>query len=486
MKLNHRHRLLVIAVLIALLTGLMPSSVAVLASDYEQRAQFQPPVLIVNTSFLNVRSGPGIQYGIIATLVGGTGMPVLGVASDRVWYQVSTVAGVGWVNVQLTIPRGDFRNVPLVEAPPLVDAFALAPAFSYSGAVNNLDDTAVDMGFSNQREWGVSVLIPHPLRAEPTINAAEVQFQEPDNSVIYTVLQATFNEGVNWIRVSVPSQFRAGQTVTGWLEETKVRFRPFACQLSAVELTQSVDLRRGPDGTGANGDVSVAGGYEAYLLDRIGNVYKIELINGSFGWVEESFIRVRDRASVRSEYCELGGAAARIPSTAPGQPGQRIAPSYATAAVPRVIINTGFLNIRSGPGAQFTTVATLPGGTELPVIGRAADGVWYLVRGPFGDGWLNVEFTLFRGDGSRLPIIRNATGMIATPTGVINRTVTLYAAPNLTLGVVGTVAGPVEVDVVARTADGLWVQVNTALGFGWVQAEFISLGGNVAAIPVIP
>jgi uncharacterized protein YgiM (DUF1202 family) len=71
----------------------------------------------------------------------------------------------------------------------------------------------------------------------------------------------------------------------------------------------------------------------------------------------------------------------------------------------RVIVNTGNLNIRSGPGAGFSTIATVPGGTELPVIGRAADGVWHLVQGSFGQGWINIEFAIFRGDYASVPIL---------------------------------------------------------------------------------
>lgn len=431
-----------------------------------QRVQFSAPVMVVNTSFLNIRTGPGVQYDILITVVGGTTLPVLGVANDRVWYQVSTVAGVGWLNSQFVLARGDFSNVPLVAAPPLPPVSSVT---SFSGAINRTDDTAVDLGFSSQREWGVSVVIGHPLRSEPTINATEVQFLPDDRSIIFTITGATTSEGIAWVRIVTP------EGRSGWLEQTKVTYRPFACELSAVLMTQDFPLNVGPDGTGGNG--FVAGGQEAYLLDRVGDLYKIELIDGSVGWVEGSALLVRDRASVRSQYCEAGGAAARAAGvTAPTTP--RRSPVVA-------IINTGFLNIRSGPGAQFTAVTALPGGTQLDVIGLAPDRVWYLVEGTFGRGWVNSEFVLFRGDGRNLPIIRGAVGEIATPRATVNQAVTLYAAPNLTLGVVGTLAAGSQVTVVARTADFNWVQLNTPLGFGWVQRDFVTLSGDTSLIPVV-
>lgn len=477
-------RILSIAVLFALLFGVLSGGTA-LATENEQQVQFTAPVMVVNTSFLNIRSGPGIQYNVLLTVTGGTALPVLGVASDGVWYQVSTVVGVGWLNSQYAIARGDFANVPLAEAPALLDpTTVLSTGTSVSGTVSGTTNTSGTASVGSGRQWGASVIIGHPLRTGPSINEPELGIFEPDSSVIYTVSNATDNEGVNWIQVNIPGG------ATGWFETSKVLFRPFACDLSAVSFTQDVPLRRGPDGTGPDGDVFVSGGHEAYLLDKVGPVYKVELISGDIGWVEESFIRVRDRSSVTSAFCESGGTDSGV-AIAPGVTGDTtatgatVSPNVALASVPRVVVNTAFLNIRSGPGAQYTGITTVSGGTELAVLGFAPDRVWYLVSGTFGQGWLNSEFTLFRGDGRRLPIIREAIGEVAAPTGVVNGSVTLYAAPNLTLGNIGTLTGPIEVPVVARTADSLWVQVETSLGFGWIQAEFVTLQGNIGLVPII-
>jgi uncharacterized protein YraI len=461
-----RFRILLLIALLGLLVGLLPAQL-VSAAPSEQRATVASPIMIVNTSFLNIRTGPGIEYSTLITVVGGTTLPVLGVAEDRVWYQVSTVVGVGWVNSQYVLARGNFANVPLAEAPPLIDDRAIIVS----------DDTAVDFGFSTQREWGVSVTVDQPLRYDPSINSAQIQGLGPDTRLIFTVVGATFAEGVPWIQIQLPD----GKV--GWLEQPKVTFRPFACELSAVLITQNVDLKKGPDGSGPDSAVYVSQGQEVYLLNRIDNQFQIELIDGTVGWVDISFIQVRDRASVYSQYCANGGFASRsngAVNSAAADDG------VARASIPRVIINTGYLNIRSGPGAQYTSVIALPGGTELSVLGRAPDGVWYLVQGPFGQGWLNIDFVLFRGDGSRLPTIRNAVGEVATPKATVNRpTATLYAAPNLTLGVVGTLTQDTVVDVVARTADSLWIQVDTDLGFGWIQADFITLSGDTGMIPVV-
>lgn len=476
---KQRSRLVSVIVLFAILLGTLSSVGVVFASDHEQRANTTSPVMIVNTSFLNVRTGPGIQYSVLVTVVGGSALPVLGVANDGVWYQVSTVVGVGWVNSQYVLPRGDFSRVPQAAAPALIDPRSIVPTTSGVTTTTTTDETAVDAGFSSQREWGISVITEHQLKATPAMSGADIAFQPADASIIYAVIGATFNEGVNWIQIDVPG------LSSGWLEASKVIFRPFACSnFSAVVATQTAELKRGPDGSGVDGGAFMQVGAEAYLLDVKGNLYKVELQNGTIGWLDSSQLRVRQAGEVKIPFCDQVATLAASGATAT-RPTFTVDPSVAFASVPRVIVNTGFLNVRSGPGAQYTTVITLAGGTEVSVLGVAPDRVWYLVQGPFGQGWLNNEFVLFRGDGSRLPIIRGAVGSVAAPTASLNRDVVVYAAPNLTLGSIGNLAVGTQVEVVARTADLKWVQLKTSLGFGWVQAEFVTISGDTGLIPVI-
>ena len=104
-----------ISILFAMLIMLLSLAIGgtVSASDAEQ--SFQQPILVVNTSFLNVRTGPGVQYTVLVTVVGGTELPVLGIFGDGVWYQVATDGGPGWVNIEFTLPRGDLSNLPILE-----------------------------------------------------------------------------------------------------------------------------------------------------------------------------------------------------------------------------------------------------------------------------------------------------------------------------------------------------------------------------------
>ena len=90
-----RSKLFSVILVIVFSLGMLAWGQIAIAAPEQQQAQFVAPRLVVNSSFLNVRTGPGIQYNVLITVVGGTELPVLARVSDNVWFQVSTVVGVG-------------------------------------------------------------------------------------------------------------------------------------------------------------------------------------------------------------------------------------------------------------------------------------------------------------------------------------------------------------------------------------------------------
>jgi uncharacterized protein YgiM (DUF1202 family) len=180
-------------------------------------------------------------------------------------------------------------------------------------------------------------------------------------------------------------------------------------------------------------------------------------------------------------------------------------------ALPIVVVNTGNLNVRTGPGPQFTVLTTVPGGTELPVLGRNQDSSWYLVATAIGSGWVNTPFTLPRGDFSFVPFVRWETlvtpvvqplpqslglpanaGVIAIPqiqvpqvivnTGNLN----VRSGPGAVYTVIASVPGGTSFEPLGVTVDGAWYYVSgAAFGRGWISAEFTIFRGAYDAIPVI-
>jgi uncharacterized protein YgiM (DUF1202 family) len=490
-----------------------------MAGNVEQQVQFVAPRLVVNSSFLNVRTGPGIQFSVLITVVGGTEMPVLGRASDNVWYQVSTVVGVGWVNVQYTVPRGNFENVPLVTFEEAIASASLpgtpltlglpdgqggggpstAPFTSpaIGGPIRvTLENGRVTSFSPGERFRAVINVEAVNLRTQPAVDSSTLGTLFRDTSNDYSIVgNAKSRDGIDWIAIDVPD------VGVGWIESNKTMIRLSRVAGTVVQVAADIiSLTDAPGGSGLNLPI-LSSGIEAFLINisRDGNFIQIELGDGTQGWLPFNSVVTRsgtptdeiDFSQFPSLVTSPSGAITGVAGT-PGTDELGVGGGGIPAAfgldTPHVVINTGFLNIRSGPGAQFSIVATLPGGTELPVLGIATDGVWFLVQGSFGRGWVNSEFAVFRGSIDAVAIIPNdtAVGILANPMAVIaTGPITLYAAPGANFGAIGALTGPLEVPVVARTVDGLWVQLNTSLGFGWVLASQVVIRGDASLIPIV-
>ncbi len=487
---------LLILLLSILLGGSLGGVAASSLSTSDQVVQFVTPTMVVNTSFLNIRTGPGARYSVLITVVGGTDLPVLGRANDGVWYQVSTVIGVGWVNSEFVIPRGDFTNIPTVAAPPFssfgssnpgnTPSIIVLPNAPGQTVASGQGGGAIDAGIDSN---GNPIVISGPgERFRAVINVEAVDLRTEPNGRRITTLYRTPNvdyplvgnardrNGVEWFAITVPT---AG---TGWVEAPKVTLRlSGACRTVLTIVAQTVGL--------GDSDIILTSGNEAYIVNitQDGQFVEIELPGGEVGLVP--FNAVVTRTGTTTDNLDINCAAVAVPGTVNGDQGGGVVsnPSAPRLAGSRIIVNTAFLNIRSGPGAQYLPVATVPGGTELAVLGIASDRVWFLIEGTFGRGWVNEEFTIFRGVIDNVPVIQLSavTGVLSTPQAVISGAVTLYAAPGgTTFGAVGTISGPLEVPVVARTADFVWVQINTSLGFGWVLANQVTIRGDTGLIPV--
>jgi uncharacterized protein YgiM (DUF1202 family) len=465
---NLKSRMLLITLLVVLVGSAVLSGVVM-----AQQAQFAAPIMVVNVSFLNVRSGPGAYYSIITTVVGGTELPVLGVASDGVWYQVSTLIGNGWVNSEHAVGRGDFTHIPVVEAPPVDMSFLDGSVPADVAALGQGGGVAAPASTGGNGGWGLSVVTPHG-GIIGDINSGWTTWLDA-NGVFYPIIGES---GLGNIRFYLINTDWAGNV---WADSTKILLRPYGCTLTTVSFPSDVLLGPGPDGSGTDGFLPA--GWETVLINEVEGHYFVEMYDGTAGWTFADDVMIRAAGT----YPELCSGVAAMPASGGATAAGTTAGT--TAPVPRspgwVVVNTGHLNIRSGPGAQYTIVGTVAGGTELDVTGFAPDGVWYRVRGDFGEGWLNIEFAVFRGDGRYIPVIRGITGFLATPKAMITNAVTLYAAPNSTMGVIGTVSGPLEVNAVARTDAFDWVQLETSIGFGWVMTNAVTISGDAALIPVV-
>lgn len=364
-------RILLLSLIVMTLLVLAPLTIS---------AQLATPHVVVNTYRLNVRSGPGVGHGIITTVAGGDELPVTMLSSDRKWYQVTSSAGPGWLNQAYAVPRGDFSGVPRQGAP-VVSSGTDIPA----GAAHVVVNTA----YLNVRTGpGVGHSILTTVKggtelAVLAIDSGRVWFQVETSvgtgwlNSTYAVARGNFS-GVAREGIPAPADLGGGTDFP-------------AGSPHLVVNTAFLNVRTGP-GAGFDILTTVKGGANLLVtdIDSGGVWYQVETSAGT-GWVNSNY------TVGRGDFSRVSRAGATTGEAREG--------GHLSGPTPRAVVNTAFLNIRTGPGAGHQIVTTVPGGTTLAVLGLSTGRNWYLVEGSFGQGWLNNNYVVFRGDFSQVNIV---------------------------------------------------------------------------------
>ncbi|MBW4435884.1 MAG: SH3 domain-containing protein [Pleurocapsa minor GSE-CHR-MK-17-07R] len=174
---------------------------------------------------------------------------------------------------------------------------------------------------------------------------------------------------------------------------------------------------------------------------------------------------------------------------------------------PIFVINTGALNVRTGPGPQFTIITSVRGGTEVPALALNPDASWALVATAAGDGWIYIggEFTIARGDFRFVPTISAEEVIAASAQGAESLTVAsgttapvpalisaqvivntgrlnIRTGPGPQFAVIGSVPGGTVLAGIGINGDGSWYYVISDLGEGWVWAEPTIFRGDSRAL----
>jgi hypothetical protein len=113
----------------------------------------------------------------------------------------------------------------------------------------------------------------------------------------------------------------------------------------------------------------------------------------------------------------LGVCATSLLTSAAAQP-TTVPTSEASATTCTVAVASGgSVNIRSGPGTQFTAIGTLFAGQSLPVLGQLAGGAWLQVSLTNGTaGWVAASVTQLAGDCAALPVVAAPVNAPLAPT----------------------------------------------------------------------
>jgi uncharacterized protein YraI len=187
--------------------------------------------------------------------------------------------------------------------------------------------------------------------------------------------------------------------------------------------------------------------------------------------------------------------------TPPPLPPADIPPPAADA--PTVTADTN-VNVRSGPGMQYTVYGVAPVGTTGEVIGVSPDGQWWAVKVPAsvsgnGVAWVSADYVTFSNPtNAAIPIVQPPLlppGIVVPPPPygapyvAFQETGVIRSGPGPEYPVYGVTSPGVNVEVAGKSEDGQWwaikLPVNYAPdGLGWVYGGYV-IAVNASNVPTI-
>ena len=152
-------------------------------------------------------------------------------------------------------------------------------------------------------------------------------------------------------------------------------------------------------------------------------------------------------------------------------------------------VTAGELNVRSGPSTGYDILGTMENGQTVPVTGRAADNSWLQVNANGLSGWSSAAYLNVNGDLNTVPVASSSSS--AAPSGstgvrvqMISQAV-VYNGPNGNSQAIDSLPFGAQADVIGRTADDSWLQVNYSGGSGWIYAPYARItSGSLLNAPI--
>lgn len=157
------------------------------------------------------------------------------------------------------------------------------------------------------------------------------------------------------------------------------------------------------------------------------------------------------------------------------------APALAQGAT--ATVNTGSLNVRSGPGVSYGILTSIGRGTVVTLLGRNNAATWAQILTPAGvNGWVNASYMILSVNITTLPVT-DGTNITGTLTGANHLNV--RNGPGVAYSILTTLDYTNVVNVIGRNANTSWVQVTTYYGIiGWANASYFTYSASINNLPV--
>ncbi len=472
-SINNRKQWFLVILLFALLF--------VTSTLFAKPSAAQTATAVVNTGALNVRSGPGVEYGIVTVVYQNNVVTLLGRNADSTWAYIQTATtAVGWVNASTTYitPSVAISSLPLVTPTTVTPTTTATVTPTSTGTV-------------------VPTTTATPI---PTATATAVPVSGASATVTTGALNVRSGPGVAYNSVAVVNQgtvvsligrnsnsswakIRLANGTEGWVNVTLITPNVAISSLpvldapsvtaTALVSTGALNVRSGPGVTYSV--ITVASqGHTVSLLGRNANSSwaKIRLANGTEGWVNASLLT--PNVSISS-----------LP----------LADSPAAPEPPVPVAPGAVLSLRSGPGTNYPVTGSVYQGLQVTAVGRNANNTWLKVQLSDGQqGWIGAQYVQLSIPIGNLPVMDGTTttpASTATPAPLANAATiatgmaNVRSGPGIGYGIVTTASQGQAVSMLARNSISSWVKIQLSGGTqGWVNVSLLSTSVSINSLPV--
>ena len=364
------------------------------------------------TEYVNVRSGPGTNYTSKTVIASGTSITVTD-RSNAEWYAVKLSNGMtGYIFSQYIQLSND--------------------SSSDAGSVPSTESTpAKTTEYVNVRSG------PGTNYTSKTVIASGTSITVTDrsNSEWYAV---KLSNGMTGYIFSIYIELESGSSSGGGSSSS---------ESVQARTTAGVNVRSGP-GTNYSSKTVIASGTSITVTDRSNSEwYAVKLSNGMTGYIYSIYIRIESESS-------SGG-------------------SSGTESTPAK--TTEYVNVRSGPGTNYTSKTVIASGTSITVT-DTSNPEWYAVK--LSNGMTGYIYSIY------IELQSSAGG--STSGGVQAKTtagVNLRRGAGTSFGVIRVVATGTTVTVTEAT-NAQWYKVKLSDGTeGYIFTEYLNvISGDIDSV----
>jgi uncharacterized protein YgiM (DUF1202 family) len=161
-----------------------------------------------------------------------------------------------------------------------------------------------------------------------------------------------------------------------------------------------------------------------------------------------------------------------------------------TGGIGTATVNAYWLNVRNGPGIEYSVTTQVSKGTILNLLGyRNATSSWIMIALANGtQGWVHTSYVTTSVPVSSLTVWNGQGG--GDTGGQKTATVTTYwlnvrTGPGTAYSVTTTIAKGTVVTLTHRNAQATWARITLANGTsGWVNASYLQSSTSIGSLPV--